>query len=143
MPEETSGVLGRRVGAALLDLVVVGAIFVLLGVVFGKSRTTGSSIYINLAGASAMLFFALTFGYYWLADAFGGQTLGKALLGLRVVGVDGAPIGPGRAAIRTVTRIVDGLPFLYLVGFITTLATGTRRQRIGDLAAKSHVVRTH
>jgi len=38
------------------------------------------------------------------------------------------------------TRIVDGLPFFYLVGFITMLATGARRQRIGDLATKSHVV---
>jgi hypothetical protein len=34
-------------------------------------------------------------------------------------------------ALRTLLRIVDWLPLLYLAGFITTLATGARRQRIG------------
>ena len=38
-------------------------------------------------------------------------------------------------------RIVDWLPLLYLAGFITALATGTRRQRIGDLAARTVMAR--
>jgi len=46
----------------------------------------------------------------------------------------------GAIAIRTLARIVDGLCF-YAVGFIALLATGRRRQRVGDLAAKTHVVR--
>jgi len=140
MPQHHTDVLGRRIAAALIDLVVIGALFVLLGVVFGKSETSGSSASINLTGFSALVFFGLTFAYYWLCDGIGGRTLGKALLGLRVVRTDGVPIGLGRAAIRTLLRIVDGLPFLYLVGFVTMLATGARRQRIGDLATNSHVV---
>ena len=35
---------------------------------------------------------------------------------------------------RTVLRLVDGLG-VYLVGLIAMLATGERRQRLGDLAA--------
>ncbi len=140
MPEHHTDVLGRRIAAALIDLLVIGALFVLLGVVFGKSETSGSSASINLTGFSALVFFGLTFAYYWLCDGIGGRTLGKALLGLRVVGTDGVPIGLGRAAIRTLIRIVDGLPVFYLVGFITMFATGARRQRLGDLATKSHVV---
>jgi len=140
MPERHTDVLGRRSAAALIDLLVIGALFVLLGVVFGKSETSGSSASINLTGLSAPVFFGLTFAYYWLCDGIGGRTVGKALLGLRVVRTDGVPIGLSRAAVRTLIRIVDGLPFFYLVGFITMLATGVRRQRIGDLATQSHVV---
>jgi hypothetical protein len=36
---------------------------------------------------------------------------------------------------------VDFLPLLYLAGFVTMMATGTRRQRIGDLAARTSVAR--
>ncbi len=39
-------------------------------------------------------------------------------------------------------RLVDWLPVLYLVGFITVLATGRRQQRLGDLAAGTAVLRT-
>jgi hypothetical protein len=42
---------------------------------------------------------------------------------------------------RTLLRIIDWLPLLYLAGFITMLATGTRRQRVGDLAARTAVAR--
>lgn len=41
--------------------------------------------------------------------------------------------------IRTLLRLVNWLPILY---FITMLATGVRRQRVGDLAAGTSVVRT-
>ena len=36
---------------------------------------------------------------------------------------------------------MDWLPFFYLVGFVAMLATGTRRKRLGDLAAKTSVRR--
>jgi uncharacterized RDD family membrane protein YckC len=37
-------------------------------------------------------------------------------------------------------RAVDWLPSLYIVGVITVFATGERRVRLGDLAAKTKVV---
>jgi hypothetical protein len=38
-------------------------------------------------------------------------------------------------------RVVDWLPAFYLVGFIAMLATGARRQRLGDLAADTRIAR--
>ena len=55
---------------------------------------------------------------------------------LRVVRADGRPAGMGEVAVRTVLRVIDN----YLVGLIVMLATGERRQRIGDLAAGTIVV---
>ena len=40
---------------------------------------------------------------------------------------------------RTLLRVVDGVGF-YLVGLVSMLATGERRQRLGDLAAGTVVV---
>jgi uncharacterized RDD family membrane protein YckC len=37
--------------------------------------------------------------------------------------------------------VLDALPFLYLLGFLVVLLSGRRRQRIGDLAARTRVVR--
>lgn len=63
-------------------------------------------------------------------------------LGLRVEAVDGGRPSGQAIGLRTVLRLVDGLPFLYLVGFIAMLATGSRRQRLGDLAANTRVTRS-
>src|SRR4029434_649943 len=70
-----------------------------------------------------------------------GQTVGKLLTGVRVVRADGDRPPVGAVAIRTVVRLVDWLPLLYLVGFLTMLATGARRQRLGNLAARTGIAR--
>jgi hypothetical protein len=62
-------------------------------------------------------------------------------VGLRVVGRDGGRPPAAAVAICTLLRIVDWLPLLYLVGFITMLATGARQQRLGDLAARTGIAR--
>lgn len=64
----------------------------------------------------------------------GGRTPGKHLAGVRIVTVDGMVPGVGPIAVRSVFRLVDSLPFFYLVGLIVTIVT-RRSQRIGDLAA--------
>ena len=69
-----------------------------------------------------------------------GQTLGKKLLGIRVVMAGGGTPGTGAIVVRTVLRIVDGFAF-YLVGLIVILATGKKRQRLGDLAGGTTVAR--
>lgn len=140
MNEDRTDVLGRRIGAALLDLVLMVVLFVIVGVLFGESETGGDGASINLEGAAALLFFALVLLYYGGTEAATGQTVGKRVLGIRVVTTDGAPASTGKIAARTVLRIVDALPAAYLLGFVVVLATGRRRQRIGDLAAGTTVV---
>jgi hypothetical protein len=70
-----------------------------------------------------------------------GQTVGKLLVGVRVVRAGGGRPSVWAVAIRTVLRAVDWLPLLYLVGFIAMLSTGARPRRLGDLAAGTEIVR--
>jgi hypothetical protein len=69
-----------------------------------------------------------------------GATPGKRASGLRVVATNGAPVGLSATAIRNVLRVVDFLPLLYAIGFVSMLAT-EHSQRLGDLAAGTYVVR--
>jgi len=57
-----------------------------------------------------------------------------------VTRTDGARPGAGAILGRTLLRLVDSLPFLYLLGFIVMVAT-PRKQRIGDLVAGTTVTR--
>jgi uncharacterized RDD family membrane protein YckC len=136
MPDQTD-VTGRRIGAALLDLVGLLALLIAVGLVFGKGHSSGGNASVNLTGTSALVFFVLAFVYYWIPEALTGQTLGKRLLSIRVRRADGAVPGLGSAAVRTLLRVVDGFAF-YLVGLVTILATKSN-QRIGDLAARTFV----
>lgn len=125
-------VIPRRVGAILIDLILLGVVTSAFSGVLGR---------VGLATVASFVGLLLSFGYYIYLEGEYGQTIGKMALGLAVVTEDGDQIGYGEAAIRTVVRIVDVLPILYLLGFIVMLVTD-RKQRIGDIAANTVVVRT-
>jgi uncharacterized RDD family membrane protein YckC len=133
--------LGLRIAAALIDLTVLAGIVAILAAAVGQADVSGGNFSVDLTGTWAVVFLALALGYYFVLEAWAGQTVGKRLLGLRVLSAAGARPSVRAVAGRTLLRIVDWLPALYLAGFITMLGTGTRRQRIGDLAARTAVAR--
>lgn len=76
-------------------------------------------------------------GTEWLWQ---GQTVGKRMLGIRVMDRDGLPMQVSQIVVRNLLRPVDMLPVFYLVGGVAVL--GSRYgQRIGDFAANTVVVR--
>ena len=68
-----------------------------------------------------------------------GATLGKWLLGLRVVDLHGHRPGLWRSALRDVLRAVDSLPALNLLGVILILRLA-ERTRFGDQLPGTRVV---
>jgi uncharacterized RDD family membrane protein YckC len=131
--------LASRVLASLLDGLIQslagGIVVVALVVVFdGSLEALGS-------GLLALALFLIFFGYPILFEVLdGGRSIGKRATGLRVVRLDGGPIGFGAASIRNIMRLVDVLPGGYAVGAIAILAT-PHNQRLGDLAAGTVVIR--
>ncbi len=88
-----------------------------------------------------VLYFLVDWGYgITLETAWSGQTVGKRVLGLRVIQQSGVRIGFYHAALRNLARPVDRLPLLYLVGGVTALLSGSH-QRLGDMLAGTIVVR--
>ena len=83
------------------------------------------------------MFFSLF--YFIVLEWVYGQTLVKRLFNLNVVNKKGRKITWTDSVVRNVLRLVDILPFLYIVGIISILVT-EKRQRLGDLAANTLVV---
>ena len=100
----------------------------------------GANANASMSGMATLLSVVIFLLYYILMEGYLGQTLGKMLLGIKVVREDTDDVpGLSAATIRTLMRIIDGL-FGYLVGFIAVMASA-KRQRLGDMAAHTLVVR--
>jgi uncharacterized RDD family membrane protein YckC len=133
-------VTGRRVLATIVDLIVLGVLFAVLTIPFGSSTVEGAAVSGSLGTLGTLLYTVIALAYYVLLEGYLGQTVGKMLLGIKVVRENTGEVpGIGAAAIRTVLRIIDGF-FFYLVAFITVLVSG-KNQRLGDMAANTLVVR--
>ena len=93
---------------------------------------------------SAMAFvvwFAIDWGYMIALEvAWSGQTIGKRVMGLRVLQESGVRVGLSQALLRNLARPVDRLPLFYLVGGVAA-ALSRSQQRLGDLLAGTIVVR--
>jgi uncharacterized RDD family membrane protein YckC len=139
--EDAGDVLGRRIGAGLLDLVAVLAILIVVGLLFGQGHSSGGSVSVELHGTSFGVWALLTLAYYAIPEALSGQTLGKRLMKLRVTRRDGSRPSPAAILVRTLLRIIDFLPAFYLLGLLAIGCSGRRRQRLGDLAARTTVRR--
>lgn len=124
----------ERVAAYLADAVVVGGAVVGVAGRLGESRRERVRLVSLLGLAVANL-------YHLVLEGTGGQTVGKRVVGIAVVAEDGGRCSYAAAGIRTAFRFVDWLPAGYLLGFLS-IALTERRQRLGDLAADTVVVRT-
>lgn len=137
---QQSDVLGRRIGAALIDIGIVVVLMLLVGGIFGNDAAPDAPASARYGALDRVLILCLVFGYFWGTETVWAQTLGKRALGVCVVGVGGSRATAGATLVRTILRIVDFLPAFYIVGLVAILATGPRRQRVGDLVAKTRVV---
>lgn len=71
-----------------------------------------------------------------------GATPGKRIAGVRLVDRDGSIPGTGALLTRNLSRVIDSLPFAYLVG-LTAVMLSERSQRIGDILAGTFLVYEH
>jgi uncharacterized RDD family membrane protein YckC len=132
--------LGTRAIAQLVDLLIL--IAVLLAVLVTGVAVAAAAGSDTIGGLIEILgSFVVVFGYFWVSESlWSGQTIGKKIFRLRVVGDRGEPLTFMQAGIRNVVRIVDFLPYGYGVGFVVLFING-RGKRLGDLAAGTIVVK--
>jgi uncharacterized RDD family membrane protein YckC len=144
---ETAG-LGSRFGAAVIDLLIQALLISLSGYVatifmgyLPPLDEVAQWIRGGLIALGILLLAILTLGYSFLFEwLWDGQTPGKRALRLRVLHTNGMPLTPWAAAIRSLLRTVDFLPFFYGVGAFCALFNANNR-RVGDLVAGTIVAR--
>jgi uncharacterized RDD family membrane protein YckC len=130
-----------RFVSALVDILIQIVVLTCVAIVLGVVGSAG----LDGGGGAVLLWFLISFAVITLYDIFfevfrSGRTPGKALNGLRVVRVQGAPVTFLTSAIRNVLRPVDFLPSAYLLGAVVILVSG-KNQRLGDIVAGTLVVR--
>ncbi len=95
--------------------------------------------------ASALLIFAgfiVYIGYAMVLEwRWQGQTIGKKLFRLRVMDSRGLKLQINQIIIRNLFRVVDSLPFAYLLGGAAAFFS-PHSQRLGDMIANTVVVHT-
>jgi uncharacterized RDD family membrane protein YckC len=125
---------GSRFVSALVDLAIQGTLLIAITIVGVAIGSLGPGLF-------ALLSFVVVFGYDVAFEVLAsGRTPGKRWNGLRVVRVEGQPVGFVTSVIRNTLRVIDFLPGAYLVGAFCILASG-KNQRLGDMAAGTLVVR--
>ncbi|MFO7918109.1 MAG: RDD family protein [Anaerolineae bacterium] len=134
---EYRGVL-PRFGAALVDGLIMG----LLGSAAGYLVSAG--MISNIAQGPETLttvyvLISLLGIIYQVGFEASGGTPGKKILGMHIVDKEGNKPGLGKSIIRNLLRIIDTLPFAYLLGIIL-VASSEKKQRLGDRAAGTYVV---
>lgn len=126
-----------RMIAALVDLTVVIASGFVLERVLAPLNLFGAD---TAQAVLTVAYFAFNMLYGGACEWFWrGQTIGKRLLGLRVVEASGLKLNPSQIVIRNVMRLFDMLPAFYLAGGIAC-ALSAKRQRLGDLVAGTAVI---
>jgi uncharacterized RDD family membrane protein YckC len=134
--------MGDRAIATILDLVVAGAAFALVGMWaaarWGGVTSNGFELHGTPAGVAIGAVAIFAFLYVWLLEGVLGATLGKFILNVRVRRTDGRAIGFKQSLVRNLFRVIDGIG-VYLVGFL--IATFSHlKQRLGDHVARTVVV---
>jgi uncharacterized RDD family membrane protein YckC len=132
--ELTLAGIGSRFIAGTIDVVIEILLLLACALLLSQVGNVGAAVF-------AVVYFGVIFFYDVLFEVLGGgKTPGKRWTGLRVVRSGGHPITFVRSALRNILRIVDILPVFYGIGMLSIFITG-QNQRIGDLAAGTHVVR--
>lgn len=124
--------LGERIGAYLLDGVILVAYLFLLAYINIEFQTLPTVVNVLLA--------LPVFLYHLLCEIyFNGQSIGKRQLNIKVVRLDGTSPTLGNYLLRWILRPVDF--WLYFSVAVLCILIGGKGQRLGDMAAGTTVVK--
>lgn len=131
--------LGERIVGYLIDSLVIIAYFVVL--VFISLSLVGSRFIYHYTWIP-FIFYVPIYFYTLAFEVFmNGQTIGKKVMKIKVISIDGAKPTLGQYLIRWIFRIVDISLSFFLCGIIC-IAASERKQRVGDMVAGTAVIKT-
>jgi len=129
--------IGERLAASSIDLGIFWILYILgllIGISIGQNNETVIIILV-------VIYFSCFIFYSLLCEIFmNGQSVGKKILKIKVISIDGGQPGIGQYAIRWLFRILD----VYTTGVvgIVAIAMSDKKQRVGDIVAGTTLIKT-
>lgn len=127
--------LGQRLGALVIDIVILFFYWMIVFLATIEGRLDDGEAVMALI----MMIPAFTYSL-WTEFLFGGQTVGKMALGIRVVNIDGQTATLGNYFMRWSMKLVDLWMSAGGLGAIF-ITSSFRSQRTGDLVAGTTVIK--
>lgn len=142
-PVDNTAPLYKRVAATFIDLFIVDIFASILLGIFKVDLTNidpfklSPDLFIKMVGSSVLAFFLIN-GFLLLAR---GQTLGKRLMNIAIVDLQGGPCTPANLILnRYISQVVMiFVPLLNIVDFMMMFFRRDRRC-LHDLLAKTRVI---
>lgn len=135
--------IGERILAHLVDFLIKGAYLIVIIYFVFNLMGLGEAVskMDNWSGIAIVALFMLPYMFYSLVfeSLLDGQTIGKRLLKIKVVKIDGYQASFGDYLLRWIFRIIDIVTNLGVVGLIA-IVVSEKMQRIGDMAAGTAVI---
>ena len=139
----TAASVGERIGAYMHDLLVKAAYIIIVFYVFFSFFKIDRWLnqLDNWSQAAVYMLFFLPIAFYSLVQEalLEGQTLGKKLVKIKVVKIDGYQAGFGDYLIRWLFRVIDISIGSGIIGLIT-MVVNSKTQRLGDISAGTAVI---
>ncbi|MDQ6469152.1 RDD family protein [Flavobacterium sp. LHD-80] len=137
--------VGERLGAYFIDASVKIAYILIVWFVFFYWLQVGVLMdgLDSWSSRALMFFFSIPLMFYSLTleSIFEGQSIGKILVKIKVVKIDGYQAGFGDYLIRWFFGIIDFfIPIIYGLVALITVISSKKSQRLGDMAAGTAVI---
>jgi uncharacterized RDD family membrane protein YckC len=149
--------LGMRFAAQLMDVLLTG---LFVGAVMFLLSIMDILPWSGIVTIGSLLFFFIRAPYYILTEIlWNGQTLGKRIARIRVVGADGRSLPPYSIAVRNLMKevevfypgtmlliaqslsVIEVLIMLVWIGILLAVPlTNKKRQRLGDMIGNTFVI---
>ena len=135
--------VGELVLAYLIDALIITAYYIVIYYLLFALLHMGDLVYgLDMWSQNAIhgiislpvLFYAL-----WQEALMEGQSVGKRIMKIKVIKIDGYQAGFGDYLVRWILRIVEVTPPLSFIGLISMMING-KTQRLGDMAAGTAVI---
>ncbi|MBU3191977.1 RDD family protein [Clostridium bowmanii] len=139
--EYTLAGLGSRTGAVLIDMIIQGVMFLILGIallLMGYfSPDFWKENYGWIIGGTLLLYALISYGYFIAMElSMNGMTIGKKFFRIRTIRNNGQPITLKHSALRNLFRV-----FIDVFGIGVVLIFLTKEhKRVGDFVASTIVV---
>ena len=128
--------VGERIAGYFIDLLIIIAYcIVVFSIMIGGNIIGWSSVVV-------FLLFIPVFFYDLVSEIFmNGQSVGKRVMKIKVVSLNGDQASVGQYLIRWLFRLVDFSMTNYLCGLIC-VAVSEKKQRVGDMVAGTTLIQT-